>query len=48
MRKHYIALEEMEISDRVMQKIQAETQGEIREIRILRGKKQKRTRDYSL
>ena len=32
MRQHYIALEETEISDRVMEKMQAESSGEVREI----------------
>ena len=32
MRKHYLALEEFEISGRVMEKMQAESSGEVREI----------------
>jgi hypothetical protein len=33
MRQHYIALNEVEISDRVMEKVQAESWGEVRETR---------------
>ena len=46
MRQHYIALDEVEISDRVMEKIQNGIEGELREMGN-RGSQQKRTCDPS-
>jgi hypothetical protein len=41
MRQHYIALDKVAITDRVMAKIQSQSQGEVRESRFLKGSRNK-------